>query len=173
MAPTPRSNSAKSIDLQDLKAFHKIRHELTVTTKNDTILRGSRIVMPASLRHRALQLAHEGHQGLIKTKQLLREKIWFPRIDQQAETMVQHCLSCQAANPENKLEPLKMSCLPSGPWRHVAADFYGPLPTGQTLMVVIDEYSRLSKLKLFPRPQPQLLYPNWTKYLPHTVSRSC
>ena len=143
----PPSNSAKSIDLQDLKAFHKIRHELTVTTKNDTILRGSRIVMPASLRHRALQLAHEGHQGLIKTKQLLREKIWFPRIDQQAETMVQHCLPCQAANPENKLEPLKMSCLPSGPWRHVAADFYGPLPTGQTLMVVIDEYSRFVEVE--------------------------
>ena len=107
------SNDAKSIDLQDLKAFHKIRHELTVTTTNDAILRGSRIVMPASLRHRALQLAHEGHQGLIKTKQLLREKIWFPCIDKQAETLVKHCLPCQSANPENKLEPLKMSPLPS------------------------------------------------------------
>ena len=134
------SNDAKSIDLQDFKAFHKIRHELTVTTNNDTILRGSRIVMPASLRHRALQLAHEGHQGLVKTKQLLREKIWFPCIDKQAETLVKHCLPCQSTNPENKLEPLKMSPLPSGPWRHVAADFYGPLPSGQTLMVVIDEY---------------------------------
>ena len=141
------SNDAKSIDLQDLKAFHKIRHELTVTTNNDTILRGSRIVMPASLRHRALQLAHEGHQGLIKTKQLLREKIWFPCIDKQAETLVKHCLPCQSANPENKLEPLKMSPLPSGPWRHVAADFYGPLPSGQTLMVVIDEYSRFVKVE--------------------------
>ena len=140
------SNDAKSVDLQDLKAFHKIRHELTVTTNNDTILRGSRIVMPASLRHRALQLAREGHQGLqkgIKTKQLLREKIWFPCTDKQAETLVKHCLPCQSANPENKLKPLKMSPLPSGTWRHVAADFYGPLPSGQTLMVVIDEYSRL------------------------------
>ena len=98
----PPSNAAKSTDPQDLKAFHKIRRELTIPTKNDTILRGSRIVMPASLRHHALQLTHEGHQGLIKTKQLLREKIWFPRIDQQAETMVKYCLLCQAANPENK-----------------------------------------------------------------------
>ena len=40
------SNDAKSIDLQDLKAFHKIRHELTVTTNNDNILRKSRIVIP-------------------------------------------------------------------------------------------------------------------------------
>ena len=103
--------------------------------------------MPASLRHRALQLAHVGHQGLIKTKQLLREKIWFSCIDKQAETLVKHCLPCQSANPENKLEPLKMSPLPSGPWRHVAADFYGPLPSGQTLMVVIDEYSRFVEVE--------------------------
>ena len=71
------SNDAKSIDLQDLKAFHKIRHELTVTTNNDTILRGSRIVMPASLRHRALQLAHEGHQGLIKQSSYCVRKYGF------------------------------------------------------------------------------------------------
>ena len=34
------SKDAKPIDLQDLKAFHKIRHELTVATDNDTIFRG-------------------------------------------------------------------------------------------------------------------------------------
>ena len=40
-----------------------------------------------------------------------------------------------------------MSPLPSGPLRHVAADFYGPLPSGQTLMVVIDEYSRFVEVE--------------------------
>jgi hypothetical protein len=141
-------NGKDKYNLRDLKAFYKIRHELTVTTNNDIILRGCRIVMPTTLRRRALELAHEGHQGLIKTKRLLREKIWFPRIDQQAEEIIKHCLPCQAANPESKLEPLKMSPLPLGPWQNVAADFYGPLPTGQTLMVVIDEYSRLVEVEI-------------------------
>ena len=62
--------------------------------------------------------------------------------------MIKHCLPCQAANPESKLEPLKMSPLPLGPWQNVAADFYGPLPTGQTLMVVIDEYSRFVEVEI-------------------------
>ena len=66
-------NDKDKYNLRDLQAFHKIRHELTVTTNNDIILRGSRIVMPTALRRRALELAHEGHQGLIKTKRLLRE----------------------------------------------------------------------------------------------------
>lgn len=135
------SSDKSQIDVKDLKAFHKVHHELTVSTNNNIILRGWRIVMPASLRPQALQLAHEGHQGLVKTKQLLREKVWFPRIDQEAETMIKHCLPCQAATPQNNQEPLKMSPLPAGPWQNVAADFYRPLPNGQTLMVVIDEYS--------------------------------
>ena len=62
--------------------------------------------------------------------------------------MIKHCLPCQAANPESKLEPLKMSPLPLGPWQNVAADFYGPLPTAQTLMVVIDEYSRFVEVEI-------------------------
>ena len=31
---------------------------------------------------------HEGHQGIFKTKSLLREKVWFPGIDQMVENTV-------------------------------------------------------------------------------------
>ena len=36
-----------------------------------------RIVIPPSLQNHAVQLAHEGHQGIVKTKQLLRQKVWY------------------------------------------------------------------------------------------------
>lgn len=61
--------------------------------------------------------------------------------------MIKHCLPCQAATPENRQEPLQMSPLPNGPWKNVAADLYGPLPNGQTLMVVIDEHSRYPEVE--------------------------
>jgi hypothetical protein len=35
---------------------------------------GRKLVIPHKLRQRILQLAHESHQGVLKTKQLLREK---------------------------------------------------------------------------------------------------
>lgn len=108
------TSDSSQFDLKDLKAFHKVRNDLTVSTNND-ILKASRIVMPASLRSRALRLAHEEHQGLVETKQLPRDKVWFPRMDQEAETMIKHCLPCQAATPENKVEPLQMSPLPVAP----------------------------------------------------------
>lgn len=33
------------------------------------------------LKNFQVHLAHRGHQGIVKTKQLLREKVWFPGID--------------------------------------------------------------------------------------------
>ena len=40
------------------------------------VLRGTRIVVPRKLRRRVLNLAHEGHQGIVKTKECLRSKVW-------------------------------------------------------------------------------------------------
>lgn len=39
------------------------------------LLRGTRIVMPNSLRKRTLDLAHEGHPGMTIMKQRLRAKV--------------------------------------------------------------------------------------------------
>jgi hypothetical protein len=37
-----------------------------------------------------LKLGHESHQGVAETKQLLREKVWWPGIDNDVETMIQN-----------------------------------------------------------------------------------
>ena len=69
-----------------MRPYYGIRHELTIV--DDIILRGSRLLMPTVLREQTLKLAHEGHQGIIKTKQLLREKVWWPGIDKAIELEV-------------------------------------------------------------------------------------
>ena len=40
----------------------------------ELLLRGMRIVIPNTLRDRVLKIAHEGHQGKLKTKTRLRSK---------------------------------------------------------------------------------------------------
>ena len=65
------------IDKEELQSFAKIRCELTVSQNRNIILRGSRIIIPKSLRLRAILIAHESRFGLVKTKQLLREKFGF------------------------------------------------------------------------------------------------
>ncbi len=69
-----------------MRPYCGIRHELTIV--DDIFLRGSRLLMPTVLREQTLKLAHEGNQGIVKTKQLLREKVWWPGIDKAIEQRV-------------------------------------------------------------------------------------
>ena len=67
-------------DISELNLFSKVRHELTINEQLGIILRGSRIVIPFSLRQRAIKIAHEGHQGLTKRKNSFAKKFGFPEL---------------------------------------------------------------------------------------------
>ena len=116
-----------------LRSFYSVRDELTIASNAKLLMIGSRIVIPSLLQERAVALAHEGHQGISKTKSLLREKVWFGGIDQMTETASKRYLACQAVTPRTVFEPLRMTQLPKEPWCELATDFYGPLPSGDYL----------------------------------------
>ena len=52
-----------------------------------------------------LNLAHEEHQGIVKTKNRLRTEVWWPKIDKEAEELCKKCHECQVTNRISKLEP--------------------------------------------------------------------
>ena len=66
-----------------------VRNELTFI--GHVILRGTRIVIPEKLRPRVLRLTHEGHQGIVKMKERLRSKVWWPGVDKEAERKCREC----------------------------------------------------------------------------------
>nr|XP_002730526.1 PREDICTED: uncharacterized protein K02A2.6-like [Saccoglossus kowalevskii] len=142
-------NTQKWYDLHhDVVQYKAVKDELS--TANGVVLRGNRIVVPKKLQQKAICLAHVGHQGVVKTKKLLRETLWFPGIDKMVEETVTRCIPCQASThgPKPSIEPLKMSTLPNGPWQEVSADFCGPFPNGKYLLVVIDDYSRYPEVEI-------------------------
>ena len=59
--------------------YFRFRNEMSVV--DGVLMRGMRIVIPSKLRKQTLELAHEGHQGIVKTKLRLREKVWWPGIE--------------------------------------------------------------------------------------------
>lgn len=130
------------VNLEELTANRSVRDELTVHSDN-VLLRNNRIVLPQTLRKRAVQVSHEGHEGMAKTKAYLRSKVWFPGMDAVVENSVKKCVSCQLLTPEPRaMEPLKASELPGNAWENLSMDFCGPLPSGEYLFVIIDEYTR-------------------------------
>jgi len=133
--------AAKWTKEQETVPFYPLRTQLT--TKNDILLKGSQIVMPTTLRDRALEIAHAHHQGIAKTIALLREKVWWPGLSKQTEKVIKECHACQVVTPQQvKCEPLLMTEIPKRPWETLAIDLKGPFPTGDHILVLIDYYSR-------------------------------
>ena len=112
------------------------------------VLRGTHIIIPSKLKPRALALAHEGHLGVVGTKQNLRAKVWWPGMDKAAQ---RHCRAhhgCQLVARPDPPEPIRSTSLPYGPWQDLAVDLMGPLPSGHSLLIIVDYYSRFYEVEV-------------------------
>ena len=108
---------------------------------HDCLLWGYRIIIPTKLRETVLQILHESHLGIVKTKALARSFVWWPKLDSEIEYLIKSCIPCQKlmSNPE------KSVLIPWSPtnsvWQRIHIDFAGPIKNDQFL-VVIDSFSR-------------------------------
>ena len=132
---------------KDIENFAHFKDEFSV--HDALVLRDHRLVVPSSLQHKVVSIAHQSYQGIVKTKQCIWEKIWFPGIDKLVEDTVKACIPYQASYPGLKTrEPIVPTPLPSEPWSSLAVDFAGPFPSGDYLMIVIDEHSRFPEVEI-------------------------
>ena len=122
------------------KQYLPVNGELCVIGK--LVLIETRIVIPCTLRPRVFMLAHEGRLGIVSMKQRLRCKVWWPGIDREAERFCKTCHSCQLVSQPAHPEPIKCTPLPHGPWQDLAIDLLGPLPSGDSLLVVVKYFCR-------------------------------
>ena len=126
--------------VEKCKAYSPAAGELCVI--GQLVLRGARIILPSKLRSEAIALAHGGHLGIVGTKQKLRSKVWWPFMDKAAEKFCKSCYGCQLVAHPDPPEALRFTTLPEGPWEDLAIDLLGPLPSGHSILVVVDHYSR-------------------------------
>ena len=73
-----------------------VKQELSI--EEGLILREQRIVLPATLQKKDVKLGQNlGHLGKTKTKQLLREKYWFPLMNSMIDAAINQCYECEVA----------------------------------------------------------------------------
>jgi len=125
------------VSLSELSCFEQVKEQLKCTAT--VLLKSDRLVVPATLKELIVDIAHEGHLGIVETKALLREKVWLPCMEQMVETKIKACLPCPVATPIYTREPLQMSVLPDSPFDEVRVAFVHV--DGQTLLLVVDDYS--------------------------------
>lgn len=140
------NNEKHNKKVEFYKSFTDIQNELSITS-DGLILRNTKVIIPNNIQKQIIQIAHASHQGIVKTKQLIRSHVWFPNIDRLVEDAVKTCSKCQANIDNTRFNPLQMTKLPDGPWEMLATDFFGPLSNGIYLLVLIDLYSRYPVVK--------------------------
>ena len=125
-------------------AYKRVKDELTVA--NGVLLRQSIIAIPKELRKRCLELVHKYHMGIVRCKEHLRSKVWWPAIDKEVENYIQNCKACQLVGKNSKPEPLIVSTLLDRPWQEIYSDICGPFPNGDSLFTMMDGYSRFPEV---------------------------
>ena len=117
--------------------------------KDSLVLKGNNLVIPTQLQTRILDLAHESHRGLKKTKQLLRSKVWFLNIYAKVEALIESCHTCQLTSTPTRATPVVMSNLPAGPWKKIGLDLsclYGS--NNEFIFATIDYYWRFTMVEI-------------------------
>ena len=135
-----------------LQPFFNGREELTIW--NDAcVARGERAVIPLDLRQRVLSMAHEGHFGVVKTKQRCRSSVWWPKLDHQIEEFIKDCEACVLSEKSGhpRPGPLQAILWPREPWSKLQVDIVGELysapVTHKYIIVVHDLHSKWLEVK--------------------------
>ena len=83
--------------------------------------------------------------------------------DAMVERMVRDCLACQVVTPKISRMPLKMTPLPGETMEKVSADFYGPLPTGEYLLLATCKYSRYPFIEIVTSTAAKVVIPHFER----------
>ena len=124
--------------IQDpVKPYWKNSAELTV--EQGLLLKGCRLVIPATLRLDILDRIHAGHQGITRCRSRAQQSVWWPGLSKQIEELVKNCNICEKTTHQRS-EPLIPGELPERPWQKVGTDLFEL--EGKTYLLVVDYHSR-------------------------------
>lgn len=121
----------------DVKAYWNFRDELS--SYNDLIYKGQKIVIPASEKQKTLEQIHLGHFGVQRTLSLAREHVFWLNMTNDIVAYVERCSVCQQTQRSNNTEPLINKQIPKYPFEIVATDIFS-FQKYQYLLTV-DSYS--------------------------------
>jgi transposase InsO family protein len=101
------------------------------TLKDGLVLFKNRLVVPEddSLKVKLVDEAHKqpsiAHPGKAKTKQLVKARYYWPKMDEYIDRYVKNCHTCRRFHTPKDLPPglLKPLPIPDRPWQHISMDF--------------------------------------------------
>ena len=121
-----------------VEAFKKIRDSLSVS--NGCLFYGARVVIPASLQPKVLEILHLGHFGMQRMKHLARTAVYWPGIDSCIVEVSRACQACAEHQNKPPKPPVHPWMFPEKPWSRVHVD-HAINFLGSNWLVLTDAYS--------------------------------
>ena len=130
----------------EIRAYYTYREEITYY--EGILYKGDKLIVPQSLQSQMLSRIHEAHLGIVKSKQLARDLLFWPGMTSQIEEMIKQCPTCQMNRKAQPAEPLISHYIPDQPFAKVATDLFEL--QGKTYMLCVDYYSKYPDIALLP-----------------------
>lgn len=115
----------------------------------------SLICVPKSMVNRLCSQYHKswygGHEGLIKMKQRLLQRYFWPHMEKDLQQEIDNCHQCQVRKKDEKHRaPLHPLPITSQPNQRIHADLFGPLKTSEKgkkfILVITDAFTKYIEL---------------------------
>ena len=126
-----------------IHAYYDFRDELTV--QDQLVFKGSRVIIPATMRKEVVAIAHATHIGIEGCIRRARESMFWPCMATELKEYISKCDVCMAHRTSPSKEPIQQHEFAARPWSKVGADLCDF--QGRTLLVVSDYYSNFVEVE--------------------------
>ena len=132
---------------ESIHPYFDVRDELTV--QDQLVFKGSRLVIPASMRKEMIAVVHATRIGIEGCIRRARETMFWPRMATEIKEYIVKCDVCMAHHNSPGKEPINQHEFAARPWAKVGADLCDM--QGRTLLVVSDYYSNFIEVENITR----------------------
>ncbi|XP_008484631.1 uncharacterized protein K02A2.6-like, partial [Diaphorina citri] len=135
----PSNKNSIPKNSSQIRHFWNLRNELSVD-HNNVLYYNDRVVIPTSLKDKALKLLHQGHMGIVKTKSRASQSMYWINMNNDLENFISKCYLCEKYQRAKTNETMLSHDVPNLPFEQLGMDIM--TYQAQDYLVVVDHYSK-------------------------------
>ncbi len=111
-----------------------------ISCQDGILYRGTRVIIPTSLRKLMLDRVHTSHQGIDAATRKARDAIYWPQINSDIKNVISTCSVCLENHPNQQKEPMHSQPIPKNRFEIVSSDLFSI--KGDNFLILVDHFSK-------------------------------
>ena len=147
-------------DLDTTKVKPHLTVKVSLTLYKGLILKDLRVVVPLTLRSEILNILHQRHTGIERTKLLARNTVYWPGISKDITELISDCETCISFRNAQPTKPLLKHEILDQVWLKIGTDLFSI--DNKDYIIVVDYTSKFFEISRLPNAEASTLI-NHTK----------